>query len=528
MLSEDLVVDSFAFEIPINSESGSPRLLLAKNRDLLRVNSGMAGASALLARIERFEGAQRNTKKPELWELNNSIVSVKTRSAGGAGEEVVWCGAVGVSFVKVTELLDSNRFKHFDIRFKEAIEGAESEVVELRVKCRVPPVSMDKNRELVFCGESDDCDVTVLYKFLQDRSFNFCESQLTIETIDDSVEGAFKAVEAAKTSDRSLNLYECMEVLRVLRNRIFGHAQFRIAKVNYDKASAVLEYLASTLEGYFAGLLVDEARPYFGARGAFRELCQEKHDDVQAAARRVRASLANNVSSDAAMESSLDGSNEDFISAVQRNFSASDFYDIESADSLSAPTRNEADARMDIRIASDNSGADEVKGEARQQSLAALQTEPPTSTPAALPSTLPEYVRILREALHITEGVAKSSSEVVEQAAAWITDGDSAEQYSAQRGLVRQAQFLVSEALPVFLHRVAAVRSHITLRDEAAGPEAVIQYAVEELLGDDHGASILSAKDESLLRKVTYLLSEVLGVDVDGGEELLPRRGEAK
>ena len=115
----------------------------------------------------------------------------------------------------------------------------------------------------------------------------------------------------------------------------------------------------------------------------------------------------------------------------------------------------------------------------------------------------------------MAEGMSRPG-DVIEQAVAWITDGDSTVQCNALKGLLKKAQYLVSEALPVFQLRIAALRGQITLSaEEPASPAAVIEYAFGELLEGDHGNDVLDASEQCLLRKVNHLLTEVLGVDLE-------------
>jgi len=50
--------------------------------------------------------------------------------------------------------------------------------------------------------------------------------------------------------------------------------------------------------------------------------------------------------------------------------------------------------------------------------------------------------------------------------------------------------------------------------EEPSSPAAVVKYAIGELLGDDHCDEVLGASEQCLLRKVNYLLTEVLGVEI--------------
>ena len=112
----------------------------------------------------------------------------------------------------------------------------------------------------------------------------------------------------------------------------------------------------------------------------------------------------------------------------------------------------------------------------------------------------------------MAEGMSRPV-DVIEQAVAWITDGDSTVQCNSRQGLLKKAQYLVCDALPEFQLRIAALRGQITLSaEETASPAAVIEYAVDELLEGDHGKDVLRANEQCLLRKVKYMLTEVLGV----------------
>jgi len=499
MLNEDLVVES-SFVVPRSSDAdGDKKLTLANKRDSLRVDREVAGSSALLSLMQDFEGSQQSQKNINQWNFSHTFVMMRLRGEGCAeGEADVWSGAVGVTSVKVSSKPDCG-FKFFDLKFSKPVARTESEVLELRLEYRVPHASIDKNKESVFRNESDDCDVTALYKLLQDPSLNLCESQLTTEDIADSVEGVFEAVRAAKASEgRSLNLYECIGVLRILRNRIFGHAQFKIGEAKYVQAKAVLEYLASALEVYFGSVLEDESKPYFRGSGAFSELFREKHDDVKAAARRVRASLANNVAPDAAMERSLDGSDEDFDSAMQSNFSEAE-YRILRLMAKQFQTEPPVEVVSESTVGCDGITSGDMSSEGGG---------PRTRQTAAPPATLMACIRVLREELHMADDTLKPG-EVINQVAAWITYGDSAEQFSAQSGLLKRAQYLVSQALPVFQQRIAILRKQLEITE--ADTEAVIDRAIVEI-GDDSYA--LTASEPSLLRKVNYLLCEVLAVDL--------------
>jgi len=477
ILDEDLVVDSFSFEV-VRGASNQSNIVLGVKRNSLRVENGLVG-STILSQIENFHGAQQCGSNQ--WEFRNTFVAVRLCSEGGA-EVGEWSGAVGVKCVEVSRRPGCT-FKHFDVKFTEPIDGDGSEVQELRVECRLPRVRFDKNnnRESIFWHEADRCDVTVLYKLLLDPACNFCESQMTIiGGLMDSVEGVFDVVRAVRASRQSLNLYECMDVLRILRNRVFAHTQFRIEDADYAKARAVLEYLADTIEAYMGDLLLDESKSYFRGSGAFSGMFQEENDDVKGAARRIRASLANNVAPDAALESSLDGSEDDFDSAMQRDFTPADY------STLCAAGRPVDGARN------------------------IMQHEGHHTVPAALP----EYTLTLRQELHMTEALSRPG-EVIEQAVAWITDGDSTVQCNAVKDLLKKAQYLVCEALPVFQHRITALRDQITLSaEEPSSPAAVVEYAIGELLGDDHCDEVLCASEQCLLRKVNYLLTEVLGLEI--------------
>lgn len=323
ILNEELVVESFSYRVPVSSESDGPNLVLAKNRDMLRVNCKVAGSSSLLSMLKNFEGAQQRETNLTKWEFRNTFVLLRLRSKDGAEGETeagVWGGAMGLAFITVSSKPGCS-FKYFDNKLSKSGPGAESEVLELRVEYRVPRVSFGKNRESVFRSGDDNCDVTALYKLLQDPSpsFNFCESRLTMD-IADSVEGVFEAVRTAKASGRSLNLFECMHVLRILRNKIFGHiSQFKIAEAQYVQAKAVLEYLAKTLEAYFGGVLEDESKPYFGGSGALSKLFRENYDNLRVEACRMRASLGDCVAPDSAMESFLNA--DGYESTMQNNCS---------------------------------------------------------------------------------------------------------------------------------------------------------------------------------------------------------------
>jgi len=505
MLNEDLVVES-SFVVPRSSDAdGDKKLTLANKRDSLRVDREVAGSSALLSLMQDFEGSQQSQKNINQWNFSHTFVMMRLRGEGCAeGEADVWSGAVGVTSVKVSSKPDCG-FKFFDLKFSKPVARTESEVLELRLEYRVPHASIDKNKESVFRNESDDCDVTALYKLLQDPSLNLCESQLTTEDIADSVEGVFEAVRAAKASEgRSLNLYECIGVLRILRNRIFGHAQFKIGEAKYVQAKAVLEYLASALEVYFGSVLEDESKPYFRGSGAFSELFREKHDDVKAAARRVRASLANNVAPDAAMERSLDGSDEDFDSAMQSNFSAAEYR-------LLCQVAKQFQGEPPSEVVSESTaGCDGITSGDMSSEEGRPRTGQTTAPPAA---TLMACIRILREELHMADNIG-TPGEIIDQVVKWITHGDSAEQCNAQKGLLKRAQYLVSEALPVFQLRIATLRKQLEITDadtEAASPQAVIDRAIV-VIGVDSDA--LAASEPSLLRKVNYLLCEVLGEDL--------------
>jgi len=50
--------------------------------------------------------------------------------------------------------------------------------------------------------------------------------------------------------------------------------------------------------------------------------------------------------------------------------------------------------------------------------------------------------------------------------------------------------------------------------EEPSSPAAVVKYAIGELLGDDHCDEVLCASEQCLLRKVNYLLTEVLGLEI--------------
>lgn len=101
---------------------------------------------------------------------------------------------------------------------------------------------------------------------------------------------------------------------------------------------------------------------------------------------------------------------------------------------------------------------------------------------------------------------------MIVEAAVWITDGDLTMHCNDQRGLLSRAQYLVSEALPLFLHRIATLRVQTTLSaEDTVSPMEVINYAIGEL-GD--GNDLLEASERCLLRKVNYMLTEVLGVDL--------------
>jgi len=532
ILNEDLIVDSFTFDITCCGEPGSYQRVLMKTRDSISVDSSVVGSSTLMTQIECFEGARQSG--PNRWEFQNTFIRVKVRSEDDAVGGV-WCAYVAVRAVVVSRMPD-DCFNYFTIKLQQSIAGAVSEVLSLHMECRVPPVNFDQHKERAFNFADGNYDITALYKMLQDKTLNFCERDLAIDSIDDTVDSVFTIVRDAIKNRRRLNLYDCMDVVRVLRNRLIGHEQFKVSEENFTGAREALEYLGKNLETYFDGILVDDSKSYFGGSGIFRELFQEKHRDVKVAARRIRVAFADIVAPDPALESILDGSEEEFETGIQ-SLSPAEYETLrEMIRQRQSDQSNEAAPHEDTALGSSGictmpatpTNILEVKPFAETTGLMSnsersasprvvtpdevlvtpdeVQFAPNNNSevnnapPAAATLTLVKCSDILREKLHM-EGV---TGVIITQAAAALLLDEDVTKIKGYK-LLRKVQYLVSEILPLFLVRVDVLRNQFEM-NVTASPAAVIEHAIREI-GD--GNAVLCSSEKCLMKKVKYLLDEI-------------------